>query len=95
MTDKIDDGGPAFPAPIPPTYEVHADVDGTVTADDITSGMSLRQWYAGMALHGATANSDLILSSERIAKETGFVQEKLIAELCFAHADAMIERGKK
>ena len=34
MTDKIDDGGPAFPNPY------YSDVDG----------MSLRDWFAGMAM---------------------------------------------
>ena len=45
MTDKTEDGGPAFPVPI----ASHASGD-TVPAFDW--GMSLRDWLAGQALAG-------------------------------------------
>ncbi len=40
MSDKIDDGGPAFPH---------------FLQSDVTPGMSLRDWFAGQALTGVIA----------------------------------------
>ena len=48
MADKINDGGPAFP----PMHDPQTHV----------SGMSLRDWFAGMALQGMLAEPG---SSER------------------------------
>lgn len=41
MSMTPDDGGPAFPGP-----------DHISQPDDIHEGMSLRDWFAGMALQG-------------------------------------------
>ena len=43
MSDKINDGGPAFP------------IQGGLGLNS-TKGMSLRDWFAGMALQGLLAN---------------------------------------
>lgn len=43
MTDKIDDGGPAFP---------HYDTDERGIVHLVSNGMSLRDWFAGQAMIG-------------------------------------------
>ena len=64
-----DDGGPAFPRP---------GLDGIDFGQD---GMSLRDWFAGMALSGATYRSSTELAS--------------LTAACYRVADAMIEARKK
>lgn len=65
------DGGPAFPVMLP-----HAQDD---------RGMSLRDWFAGLALMGEI--SDGGWQSD---------QSGVLAELCFMRADAMLaERARK
>ena len=49
MSDKHDDGGPAFPKPA---------VDLGTTFECGRNGMSLRDWFAGQALAGTLANPD-------------------------------------
>jgi hypothetical protein len=70
----IDDGGTAFP-----------------TADTIypngqmqfgSNGMSLRDWFAGMAMQGMLSNPELSGSVELLARES------------FTYADAMIAEQK-
>jgi len=67
------DGGPAFPR------------EGTLAYPKGEAGMSLRQWYAGMAL-----------ASGKLMKEdpTPATPEELAAQL-FRIADAMITEGEK
>ena len=62
-----DDGGPAFPVP---ENREHA-------------GMSLREWYAGMAMPAVLAY---------YANET---TANCVADDAFAYADAMIAHSKK
>jgi len=67
---KINDGGPAFPM---------ATVDGWVQ-----TGMTLRDWFAGQALAGFCANTNIYgLPSAGIAR------------IAYSHADAMIAEGSK
>jgi hypothetical protein len=54
------------------------------------NGMTMREWYAGQALAGLIANSDLA----DLMKSTGLATEKA-AEVCFALADAMIAESAK
>lgn len=71
-------GGPAFPV----TYE-----DGM--SEKRYSGMTLRQWYAGMALNGWAANPNVGVNTwtkEEI--------EKTVAGFFFV-ADAMIHHDQK
>lgn len=69
-----DDGGPAFPV----TREHY---------DDSEPGMSLRDWFAGMAVAGA-------LNSQAAEVRLRLVPESLARE-AYALADALIaERGK-
>lgn len=55
-------------------------------------GMSLRQFYAGIALMGLLNNAESrILSLMEEDKSNG----QILAENCFHMADAMIKEGKK
>lgn len=70
------DGGPAFPRVV----DYH---DGDY---EIEPGMSLRDWFAGMALAGMMANPEAL--NEMITD---------YARACYAFADAMLaerERGE-
>lgn len=49
MTDKPEDGGPAFPLP-------NTQQHGDAVLFYGKPGMSLRDWFAGMALQGLLAN---------------------------------------
>lgn len=80
MKTEINDGGKAFPVPgitLP---------DGSVAMG--TSGMTLRDYFAGQALSGVLSSGDLDL--KKVADEP----EKL-ACITYAVSDAMIKaRGK-
>ena len=71
------DGGPAFPCT--------TGSDGGVAFD----GMSLRKWYAGMALSG------MITYAYKRGPEFGFEPPATLAIEAFALADAMITEGDK
>jgi hypothetical protein len=69
---QIDDGGTAFPSS---QY-------GFVAPDGHTTGMSLRDWFAGMALQGLTSTARWTTSHD-------------LSLTAYAIADAMIEARKK
>ena len=76
MTAK-DTSGPAFPH----TFDM-------VNGGNQRGGMSLRQWYAGMAMQGILKRRD--------AGVVGVNNyECSVAQNCFQIADAMIEAGEK
>jgi hypothetical protein len=60
---KIDDGGPAFPV-------------GRPGFADSSSGLSLRDWFAGMAMQAFASRHD--------------APEEIVAEAAYKQADAMI-----
>lgn len=69
-----DDGGPAYPSRLPKNRDQHL-------LDNINSGMTLRDWFAGQALSGMLAqplDSDCAFST------------KLCAKSAFEYADAML-----
>lgn len=68
------DGGPAYPAPATPKTDMHG--------YDVTSGMSLRDWFAGQALSGFIACNDETIGRMSYAE---------IAERSFGFADAMLK----
>jgi hypothetical protein len=77
MTQK-DDGGPAFP----PTFGL---------SGEIGTGMSKREWYAGMALAGMAG------TTTRAMYEEGYGVQEIKAAMvrqAFGIADAMIEASK-
>lgn len=79
---KKDDGGLAFPG-------FHID-NGTTT---VYGGMTLRQWYAGMAMQGILANQDE-RNVQRGGRGTGMGTSRDVATYAFVVADAMIAAEK-
>ena len=68
MSEENDDGGNAFPAMLP-------------GGNYCTPGMTLKDWFAGMALSGMMSQFDIVDS-------TG---ESDIARECYMQADAMLK----
>ncbi len=77
MTDTPNDGGPAFPHDPSTMYECDA--------NKVHQGMSLRQWYAGMAMQGFAANGQIKVQLD----EDGPFGN--MAGWCFQLADAMLQ----
>jgi len=71
---------PAFPA---------------LTATRYYIGMTIREWYAGMALQGILANSQWSLAILKEAKEKGYDQSDTFAKATIELADAMIAELEK
>ena len=67
MEDKVKDGGPAFPGAELPAHPNHP------------TGMSLRDWFAGQALHGLCSD-----------KEFYSMRIELLALEAYKYADAML-----
>lgn len=84
MSSIPDDGGPAFP--------VSCSADGVPLGVSYqnTDGMTLRDWFAGVALQGILA-ANAKCSEEVNDKNVDFV----VAREAYASADAMIEARKK
>ena len=79
---------PAFPSP-----------NDVVCGDIMThghSGMTLRDYFAGMALSGILGNSQFERDRQKIDGEmSGDKQDMAIANICYSFADLMIaERDK-
>lgn len=83
MTNNVDDGGAAFPRPL--STDDHQQ-SCNVSFDQ--SGMTLRQWYAGMALQGLLATG----ADFHDKHGDGWDWH---ARAAFAMADSMIAEGKK
>jgi hypothetical protein len=95
MSERINDDGPVFP--IPP---------GTIMPDGRErtlfglSGMTLRDWFAGMAMLGRLSNSKVTKLKKGASRLTDEERNKLqayVAERAYGYADAMIaemEKGK-
>jgi hypothetical protein len=75
----INDGGPAFPL---------QDWDECIQTHRIESGMTLRDWFAGQALAGFTANPRMIDSRSTATLE-------IVSEWSFEAADAMIKARRE
>jgi len=84
-TPQINDGGPAFPV-LSYEYKASGDLHPSPT---MQSGMTLRDWFAGMSLNGMRSSKfqrrseDCPLSSEDISC------------LAYQDADAMISQRNK
>ncbi len=72
MNEPKPDGGPAFPG-------INADV-----TNDMHNGMTLRDWFAGMALQGLLAGD----SEQSISNETA-------AKIAYDQADAMLKERER
>lgn len=71
MTDRIEDGGPAFPEPV-----------AISPSDDVYpayGGMSLRDWFAGQALAGLYASGPHDCDQHGIAHDAYLVADAMIA----------------
>lgn len=56
------------------------------------SGMTLREWYAGLAMQALVSRDDFRLFNE--AMDTG-MNEELLAQNAHVIADAMLAHGRK
>lgn len=74
-TQNETDGGPAFPVSVGM---------GPLSANFASPGMSLRDWFAGMALQGIMA-----------ASQGSWIDIKEFATLSFRLADAMLKERQK
>ncbi len=72
------DGVPAFPTTSP-----------LESWGDPNRGMSMREWYAGMALQGAMVHAPLDWTDTTTGEDD--LIRKRIAQDCFAMADEMIK----
>ena len=75
MSEKMEDGGPAFPRP---------DWNGSWVGPDTFSGLSLRDWFAGQALAGVID----VCRSDTVG--IGETREELFAWKAYRIADAML-----
>lgn len=80
MTNKIDDGGPAYP------------VIATRTQIYISDGMTLRDWFAGQAINGMLSHSTRYRPYQ---KDRGLYWHDAIAYEAYELADAMIAARKE
>lgn len=80
MSERIDDGGPAFPMP------PHMGVLGHLISG--ANGMSLRDWFAGQALSGICTD----YQGARNTEEWDFVE---LARGAYMAADAMLAERKR
>jgi len=76
-------GGPAFPAVA--TFE-----DGLKSFNNQIHGMSLRDWFAGMALQGILASPN----PHSFGTERGNTP-KLVSEIAYIYAETMIDEREK
>lgn len=85
MNTTQDDGGPAFPESASGPYP-----NGEVVVG--RPGMSLRDWFAGMALQGMVGPALVDAARQRVKPES--VPPKL-AEGAYAISDAMLAERKE
>lgn len=85
MNTTLDDGGPAFPH-ANPNYDGNWDKRGQI------DGMSLRDWFAGMALQGVMVNAQGLgeMDPEKRARLL-----KQVACLLYETSDAMLAARKE
>lgn len=80
---KIDDGGSAFPMPSGPEPRHNE-------TTHYNEGMTLRQWYAGMAMSGLLANLSFVVPTNRAHSEL----PGIVAKAALMVADALITAEK-
>ncbi len=81
---EVNQGGPAFPS---------QPLDANGYPDPPSKGMSLRDWFAGMAMQGLVAS---LTPDQRTEVIGGIVGGKYLSRAAFMYADAMIaERIKE
>lgn len=87
--EPMDDGGPAFPVP-----ETSLDSAGVFSASN--QGMSLRDWFAGMALQGLLSNSGGPIQANGMSG-WGWTNcdQKNVADIAWGMADTMLAARKE
>ena len=83
MTDKLTDGGPAFP------HDKYLRAEDGQWGTYAHGGMSLRDWFAGQALTG------IFSACLHDTRGAGQSVEEMLAEKAFRIADAMLAAGAK
>ena len=86
MSDKVNDGGPAFP--MPGVYDASRDVIAPVNDYYDAGGASLRDYFAAKALEGLLANPARCSGAEVEVGKTAYA--RLVAKVSFEFADAML-----
>lgn len=86
MSKRPNDGGPAFPRPVS---------EGNSNFVWEQDGMTLRQWYAGMALQGLCSSNKLLEKFLGTAGELGTTFLVVLASSAFEAADAMLAHEAK
>lgn len=82
MSDKTNDGGPAFPL--------------FCGKGDVSTGMSLRAYFAGEAMKGLCANPELARRETVTIEHFGTVGvDQFYANLSVRRADALIKELEK
>lgn len=82
----LPDGGFAFPTPNSGEWGFNSKNE-KIFCPDVTPGMTLRDWFAGMALQGFCANPNIITQSGAF-KHANFAT-------IYDFADAMIEERQR
>ena len=95
MTDKPDDGDLAFLMPFAEDGRSdNAFGSESWTAQDGQTGLTKRQWYAGMAMQGLCVGCAGMLGENFSAYAKGHC-DAIISQRAFVLADAMIAEGEK
>lgn len=84
-TKKVDDGGDAFPMVRDMTNKPNWDYH---------PGMSLRDYFAGMALQGILSNPTTV-TAKLFRSADGFMNSEMISDCAYEQADALLERRKR
>lgn len=81
MSAPQDDGGPAFPQ----TDMLMNLGFPDIKVREVTGGLSIRDWFAGMALQGVLSNSDAFVR----------MNDQQVAACAYSAADAMLAARKE
>jgi hypothetical protein len=86
-TKPTDDGGSAFPHGeiIAEQHDSSGNFSGNIVQHE-SAGMSLRDWFAGMAMNGILSNPNI---------HPGEVGDAYVKELSQFFANAIISKGKQ
>lgn len=88
MNDTTNDGGSAFP------FGQISELTGQPINGCFSPGMSLRDWFAGMALQGELASTADVESTQAMAEAAVSKGREPVVHLamtCYEIADAMIK----
>lgn len=100
MEAKRNDGGAAFPTPAGHAQKLEHENGEPYyrTVEICDTGMSLRDWFAGMALQGELASTAGVESSQatgEAAAKRGVDPAIHVALTCYEMADAMLKARTK